>query len=78
MTQWPENNSPPVNVAGARLKLLAVAAAAFGVVALGAYGFATDPAPQPKPVPQADTGIIRTTPDMEAQKMPPPVEGAHG
>lgn len=79
MTHWPENGSHRTLGSGARLKLLAMAVAGFTVVAIGAYGFASQPVPQPKPVPQENnTGIIRTTPDTQAQQMPPPVKGDNG
>lgn len=79
MTQWPENTSRPANSAAARLKLLTGAVLAFAVVALGAYGFVTEPPQQPKPVAhQSDSGIVRTTPDSEAREVPPPVKGDNG
>lgn len=79
MTEWPENSSRPANGVAARLKLLAGAAAAFAIVALGAYGFVTEPPQQPKPVAhQSDSGIVRTTPDAQAREVPPPVKGDNG
>jgi hypothetical protein len=65
---------PNTDQSVARGTLLGAAVVAFGVIAFGAYSFASG-GDQPKPALAApvSTAEIRTTPDNSAREMPPPV-----